>query len=309
MNACQDFRRRLMQAVLDHEALAPLSWDAHVLGCGECRALIEDEERLDHLLAAWMAPRLDAATRERVVAFVARERELDALLDVHARHDAAARPPRDLARRVVAALRRRLEAEEAAADPLDALLDEPVVRAPAGLARRTGEALRARLAADAEARLDRLLDLDRVEAPAGLAARTVRAVKQTGQPAAPARGRLVLVRGLAWFATAAAAALVAWVWLGRDEQAVPERVAQPESRPADGQAAAQGATDLVASAGFDERLVDERLLGQLETLEEIEALLGGDVDLMLSTMDASEEALLDLAPGEETNATEEPKKG
>lgn len=304
MNACHDFRRRLLQAVLDREPLAPVSWDVHVHGCGECRALIEDEERLDHLLAEWMTPRLDAATRERVVAFVARERELDALLDVHARHDAAARAPRDLARRVVAALCRRLEAEAAAADPLDALLDDAVVHAPAGLARRTNAGLRVRLAA-ADARLDRLLDLDHAQAPGRLAERTLLAVKSTGQIAASTRGRFVLVRGLAWFATAAAAALVAWTWLGRDEQAVPERVAQPDSRPA----AAQGASDLVASAGFDERLVDERLLGQLETLEEIEALLGGDVDLMLSTMDASEEALLDLAPGEETNATEEPKKG
>lgn len=318
MNACHAFRQRLLQALTSRDALVPLSWDEHVLCCPACRALVEDEEQLDQLLAAWITPRLDAAARERIVAFVARERELDALLDEHARRDPAAAAPHDLAHRVLAALRRRLAAETAR-DPLDVVLDEAQLRAPEGLARRVRDGVHARRASARDADLDRLLDLHRVRAPVGLAGRVAAFVKQTRQPAptiaqaSPRSARPVLVRRIAWFAAAAAAALVASVWIGPLRDARPEQVAVPapgpKERPSDGLAAPQGAGDLVASAPFDDKLVDERLLGQLETLEEIEALLGGDVDLLLSTMDASEEALLDLAPGEETAAAEEPKKG
>jgi hypothetical protein len=60
--------------------------------------------------------------------------------------------------------------------------------------------------------------------------------------------------------------------------------------------------------------IDERMLQQLELLEDVDALLEGDLDLLLSTMDASEEALLDLAPMDATPSDadasgEAPSKG
>ncbi|MEY4773310.1 MAG: hypothetical protein RIT40_345, partial [Planctomycetota bacterium] len=58
MTTCTDFRRRLLQAVLDHQTLTALAWDAHGLACPACRALVDSEEQLNAMLEAWTAPRL-----------------------------------------------------------------------------------------------------------------------------------------------------------------------------------------------------------------------------------------------------------
>jgi hypothetical protein len=364
---CVGFRRRLLLAVLDGEALASLAWDEHLLACATCRALTESEEQLDELLAAWPAPRLDAATRERLVGRVAAERVLDAVLaqDV-------VLAPRALAARVLAAVRRRLAADDlatgdfttgdfttAAGAPidldaaLDAALEPRELQVPAGLAARTAAAVRARLADEA---LDALLDLDRVRAPAGLVGRVQAALLQTSPvqtspvQAAPSpitlvqaatrvpadaprhatratsaadrdvaprraqptsRSRLALVRVLV--STAVAAAILAFVWLAWRDDGLEDRLAPlaqgGDARAVDGGSPVDGgSTSSEASLVVDAQL-DERILQDLELLEEVEVLLAGDLELLLSTMDASEEALLDLDADEAPATTEDPSKG
>ena len=364
---CVGFRRRLLLAVLDGEALASLAWDEHLLACATCRALTESEEQLDELLAAWPAPRLDAATRERLVGRVAAERVLDAVLaqDV-------VLAPRALAARVLAAVRRRLAADDlatgdfttgdfttAAGAPidldaaLDAALEPRELQVPAGLAARTAAAVRARLADEA---LDALLDLDRVRAPAGLVGRVQAALLQTSPvqtspvQAAPSpitlvqaatrvpadaprhatratsaadrdvaprraqptsRPRLALVRVLV--STAVAAAILAFVWLAWRDDGLEDRLAPlaqgGDARAVDGGSPVDGgSTSSEASLVVDAQL-DERILQDLELLEEVEVLLAGDLELLLSTMDASEEALLDLDADEAPATTEDPSKG
>ncbi|MFN9785447.1 MAG: hypothetical protein ACK57N_02605 [Planctomycetia bacterium] len=348
---CAGFRRRLLLAVLDGEALASLAWDEHLLACATCRALTESEEQLDELLAAWPAPRLDAATRERLVGRVAAERVLDAVLaqDV-------VLAPRALAARVLAAVRRRLAADDlatadlatAAGAPidldaaLDAALEPRELQVPAGLAARTAAAVRARLADDA---LDALLDLDRVRAPVGLVGRVQAALLQAAPspaassqaapspttPRAPAdaprhnpratsaadrdvaprraqptsRPRLALVRVLV--STAMAAAILAFVWLAWRDDGFEDRLA-PLAQGGDARAVDGGSTSPDAPLVVDAQL-DERILQDLELLEEVEVLLAGDLELLLSTMDASEEALLDLDADEAPATTEDPSKG
>jgi hypothetical protein len=253
MTTCTDFRRRLLQAVLDHEALKALAWDPHGLACPACRALVDSEEQLDALLEAWSAPRLDAATRARIVALVAQERGLDQLLEAD------------------------------------------LVRAPQGMAQRAASAVRARLAQEAaEDALDRLLDLDQVHAPAGLTKGLAARVRAAARPTQ----RLRLVRYAALVATAAA--VLVFVYVRRDDV-----------RPSVGPNTVDPAP-LVAQ--LEASAVDERMLQQLELLEDVDALLEGDLDLLLSTMDASEEALLDLAPMDATPSDadasgEAPSKG
>ncbi|MEY2747676.1 MAG: hypothetical protein RL112_2718 [Planctomycetota bacterium] len=318
---CAGFRQRLLHAVLDGEALASLSWDEHLLACADCRALTESEEQLDELLAAWSAPRLDAATRERLVGRVAAERALDAVL---ARD--AVDAPRDFAARILAAVRRRLAAEdlprEVAAPPrrgaalddeaLDLVLEREALSAPAGLAGRVAGAVRARLADEA---LDALLERDAVRVPAGLARRVqaaLRAPATTPTPTPLPRRRFALVRVLV--ATAAAAAVLAVAWLSRrDEGArlepnVVPLAQRPEARSADGSASAPNGPPSNAPLVVDAR-IDERLLGDLELLEDVAVLLDGDLELLLSTMDSSDEALLDLDADEAPSATEDPSKG
>lgn len=302
---CVGFRRRLLRAVLDGEALASLSWDEHLLSCAACRALTESEEQLDQLLAAWPAPRLDAATRERLVGRVAAERALDAVLGRD-----AVEAPRDFAARILAAVRRRLVAEDsprevaarlARDEALDVVLEREALRAPAGLATRVSAAVRARLADEA---LDALLERDAVRAPVGLARRVQAALRA---PAASARRpRFALVRV---FVATAAAAVVALAWLSRrDDGARLEPNGAPfaqrtEARPQEGSVAGSNGP-LVADAQ-----VDERLLGDLELLEDVAVLLDGDLELLLSTMDSSDELLLDLEADESPTTTEDPSKG
>jgi hypothetical protein len=251
MTTCTDFRRRLLQAVLDHQTLTALAWDAHGLACPACRALVDSEEQLNAMLEAWTAPRLDAATRARIVALVAQERGLDQLLETD------------------------------------------LVRAPQGMAQRAASAVKARLAEEAaEKALDRLLDLDEVQVPAGLTQGLAARVR------AAARPRLRLVRYAALVATAAAVLAVLYVRRETD-------------RPSGGSNAVD---PLPLVAQLEANPIDERMLQQLELLEDVDALLEGDLDLLLSTMDASEEALLDLAPMDATPSDadasgEAPSKG
>jgi hypothetical protein len=141
---CRAFRERLTIALsgsAEPEGLTELSWHEHLLGCADCRALLEAEEVLETLLASLPAPQLPPALTERVLARLAGAREdtaLDALLEL----DRVEGVPEDLAGDVLSALRPHRRAAAGGApreeDALDRLLDRvPAPDVPVGLAERT----------------------------------------------------------------------------------------------------------------------------------------------------------------------------
>jgi len=123
---CRSFRRtleRTLESAPAPEQLSSLSWNEHLLGCGDCRALLEAEEALETLLATLPQPHLPPQLARRVLARLRRgaerrEDELDRLLEL----DADARAPEGLARRVRAEARLDMLLERARAVELPAAL-------------------------------------------------------------------------------------------------------------------------------------------------------------------------------------------
>jgi len=136
---CRAFRlllERRLSGRATRERLSDLAWHEHLFACADCRALLEDEEALESLLASLPEPRLTPVVRERVLArlrFAREEEWLDRMLD-RAASDA---PPGNLAIGVLAGLARR-RAEQR----LDDLLALDRVEVPVGLSARTLGALR-----------------------------------------------------------------------------------------------------------------------------------------------------------------------
>jgi len=135
--ACREFRDRLATALRTGPASEPadvlrtLSWHEHLVGCGDCRALLAAEEALEDLLATLPRPRLPAGVAERVLARLALEREsaaLDRLLEVARSAPAPAGLPRKVLTRLEGAR------ADAALDRLLGMVPAPV--APRGLAAR-----------------------------------------------------------------------------------------------------------------------------------------------------------------------------
>jgi hypothetical protein len=131
---CRDFRSALAVALGEGpRGTRALGWHEHLLGCGDCRALLASEEALDALLASLPEPALEPGAAARVLARLASERaaprdELDSLLEA-----LPAGAPPELPARVLSGLR-PARAEAA----LDALLGRwESVPAPADLAART----------------------------------------------------------------------------------------------------------------------------------------------------------------------------
>lgn len=189
---CADFQRRLEQVLAGRPpsaGLRPLAWHEHLLGCADCRALLEREEALEELLASLPEPGLSPELARRVLARLTVARDLDRLLELD-----LAEPPGGLGARV-------LERARAAA-ALDRLLDlDPAAPAPEGLAGRVARGARAAAA------LDRLLAQDAEPVPPpGLADRVLAGVHPARRPAAR---RLRLLRDLPRYAAAAAALLLA----------------------------------------------------------------------------------------------------
>lgn len=134
---CSTFRRRLehaLEGTRTAEELTNLSWHEHLLGCADCRALLEGEEALEMLLESLPAPRLPAQLARRVLARLrsGEDQRLDRLLEL----DPSAHAPGDLARRVLAGLESE-RAQPAGAARLDALLARAgAVDVPAQLPQR-----------------------------------------------------------------------------------------------------------------------------------------------------------------------------
>jgi len=188
---CRAFRRSLEQLLEDArgpQEWTSLSWHEHLLGCRDCRALLEAEEALELLLASLPAPSL---------------------------------PPR-LARRVLARLRRGEATREAA---LDRLLElDPAAPAPSDLARVVLAGLESERAQPAEARLDALLERARaVDVPGDLPRRVL--AQLAPERTLVRRRRPILARRPVQLALAAGllALLAAWAFWPHRAGLRPER--------------------------------------------------------------------------------------
>jgi methyl-accepting chemotaxis protein len=324
---CRDFRI-VLEGRLDGRAaperLGDLAWNDHLFTCAECRALLDAEEALESLLAGVPEPELAPAVRARVLARLRLAREedrLDRLLDAAVDE----RAPVGLAAGVLAALaaeRAALAAERAAlaaersarAAGRGALAaDRSALAADRGaLAAERGALVTERGAgfvAHADRDLDRLLDLDTGDVPAGLAQRTLAALRRE-RVAIPSTWRQR--RGVrALLLTAAAAALVTWVWIARPDRAAqpaegvefvveptapnapPTPVGPPPRVPAQGAPPAE--EPRVARSSVP---VSDEVLAVLDLLENWDVLVANDGDALLTTLPTADEALLDVLEGE-----------
>ena len=143
MNPCDAFRRDLEAALVGTDDLRALGWHEHLLGCGDCKALLEQEEALELLLTSLPRPALPPELARRVLARL-RSGTLDELLGLD-----QVRVPAGLSARVLGGLPSRQ-----ASTSLDRLLDRADdVAVPDGLAARVLEGLAAeRVAPDPPAR-------------------------------------------------------------------------------------------------------------------------------------------------------------
>ncbi len=243
---CHGFRRELMSALEGRPRpaeLRHLSWHEHLLGCTDCRDLLQREEALELLLASLPEPNLPPDLTRRVLLRLEEHAQLhaataglDSLLELD-----GALVPAGLAQRV----RKGIAAEVA----LDRVLDkwsEPSV--PSGLAARIASSVRA------EQQLELLLELDSTsELPRGLTTNILRNLEEHRERRVP---RLRLLARMPRFAAAAAvllAMLSAPLWLqdqGTTSGLHKEQIASGES------------PDL---PGLDE--VDPSLLAMLDMLE------------------------------------------
>jgi len=158
------------------------------------------------------------------------------------------------------------------------------IAVPTELVSRVQHGVAAERAASADARLDRLLDRDVVEAPAGLAQRVIAALESARRieridQSESARGPRFVLRTRWVYAAAATilAALIAWfVWTKRSEPKALVAQATPRVEH--------------ATTGNPTQ-PDDQMLAALPALENWERL--GQVDVLLSTLEPTDEALLE----------------
>lgn len=142
MSPCEAFRGALAATLLGEPGsreLTVLGWHEHLLGCEDCRVLLEQEEALEILLSSLPEPQLPAELAARVLARLhGRERQLDRLLGLD-----EVLVPEGLSLRICKALK-----GQDAGEDLDRLLAPAgEVRTPPGLSAR----VLAGLAAEREA--------------------------------------------------------------------------------------------------------------------------------------------------------------
>jgi len=273
--ACRAFRSRLEALLIGSSEpfeLTALGWHEHLYGCDDCRELLQAEEALEVLLTGLPDPVLPRDLAERLLRRLApaRARGLDALLEL----DRADAPP-DLAGRMLAGLQplRRLDRARAEAR-LDSLLDAvPAPTAPPGLSRsvlRGLEPHRRTSGAPSELPTSRPRPLRPVRS-----GRPLPRVRAAG-PALLAAAAVVL----------AVAGAYVW-WPSPPEQ----RLGAEQEGPV--AALPAPVPDAAGDPTAEElALPDAELLASLDLLEDWELLNGDDVDLLLATLGAPDELLL-----------------
>lgn len=166
--ACQDFRRELEQLLATSSDAAmtarrELGWHEHLLGCADCRQLLQAEDALEALIESLPTPALPPFLVERVLLRLRTDTDQEAGLDQLLELDAGSDVPAGLPERVLSGLDARRD------EVLDRLLagaGEVVV--PVGLSDRVLASIEERR----EAGLEQLLEFDHsVAEPVGLGAR------------------------------------------------------------------------------------------------------------------------------------------
>jgi hypothetical protein len=261
ITSCQEFRsllERSLEGGLSDGELARLSWHEHLLGCGECRHILQAEEALEILLATLPEPKLPPQLAERVVSRLRAARRVESRLDALLELDRADAAPEKLAASVLAGLRAERDALAEAA------------------------------AAEREAQLDRLLDLDRrVAVPKELARRVLAALEPERTTIAGASAPIELARRRSRWMYAAAAGILAFAlgWLAWP------RAQHPGVVPDDTLADASEKAPHARGAGIPP---DPQMLAALDVLEQWDLLRSEDVDVLLSsTIEPVDEALLE----------------
>ena len=258
-----EFRQQL-EALLggrpDPERLTVLGWHEHLLSCGACREILEQEEALELLLASLPDPQL----------------------------------PPDLSRRLVRRLREaESEASDARGGALESLLALDEVAIPTGLADRVREGVAEARRAD---RLDALLERALcVEVPEDLGQRVLAGLEEErsrdllSPTAPPSRARILpMNRGILLKLAAAILVGASGVALWRGTLGL-----GGESSEAPSDLLVQGQGDgLPQMASLDEEVIEN--LSELLYWESIESLGPMERDL-LSQLDLTDEALLDSA--------------
>ncbi|MFN0243330.1 MAG: hypothetical protein ACKVWV_10605 [Planctomycetota bacterium] len=274
MNAdCRSFQRLLESALSGRtpRPLSELAWHEHLLGCADCRRVLEGEEALDMLLATLPEPKLPRELAARVVKRLRHalaQEGLDVLLEL----DAVDPVPAGLASDVLS----KLAAARGFTETPDASATLSLVAA-AGSTPRTAEAR--------DTRLEELLDRARdVAVPDALAERVLAGLRFSR------RRRVHVPR----FLYAAAAVLVialgvAWQWRAR-------RMASEAPPPvADARGDVRGENAPFTSVDSQP---EPELLAALDVLEQWDLLLHDDVDVLLSTLEPSEIDALEAAADE-----------
>lgn len=179
MNPCEAFRRDLEAALVGSEDLRALGWHEHLLGCGECKALMEKEEALELLLTSLPRPALPPALAQRVLVRL-RAGSLDDLLGQD-----EVQVPADLSARVLAGL----SSQQAGSDPterLEQLLDRAgEVAVPDGLAARVLQGLEVERVAGSRRAGFRLLHPSRLRVAAAALAAALAGVWVLGRGGGP----------------------------------------------------------------------------------------------------------------------------
>lgn len=272
MNAdCRSFQRLLESALSGHapRPLSELSWHEHLLGCADCRRVLEAEEALDMLLATLPEPKLPRELAVRVVnrlRHALAQEGLDALLEL----DAADPVPVGLASDVLTKL-------AAARGFVETSGTAPTLShtAATGSTPRTAEAL--------DARLEELLDRARdVAVPDALADRVLAGLRFS-------RRRRVHVPRFVYAAAAVVviALGVAWKWRAR-RMAIESPPPVVDVRGGVRGENAPSTRGLGTSAPSMEPQPEPELLAALDVLEQWDLLLHDDVDVLLSTLEPSE---------------------
>lgn len=312
--ACRSFRALLESKLAgrpDPGSLRSLSWHEHLLGCAACRALLEDEEALEGLLATLPEPRLPPEIKRRVLVALARSRAVDAELDRLLDLDPGSLAPTTLASDVLARLahERGKHTSDAGRRRTGAAASMPNVGAEAADAMSTvgadatasvGSNATTSVGADA---LDTLLDrAGAVHVPAGLDARVLRGLRADRAP----RRRVVLRKVWAYAAAAGlVAALTAWAVWPRAEVA-PLVVDSPPRGSGDADGSRAGSNDPTATtrpaptAGPDTELAlvpDPQMLAAFDALENWELLNNERLDVTLSTLSPADEAVIEFEEG------------